>query len=403
MKGVIYFVFLISWIVYSITIFGFSKPEKPVQEISSIEVQDVAQYAGEKIDYGEIAKAKDLSVGAFFKQFFLSTPIVVTDTVSCMQPDFFRHYKERPNENWTVPYELTYQYNYVPPMIMELQSDFVEVITNGIPPYPSYFYINTLIVGGLEGQGTARMEYDIDSECFFSMGNPILNQHHDHKLSLNPMVQDKPTDTGPGPIGVAFNGVALFDAYARGWGDGWSAESDAFDTEVDTFDHTLAHPQQQGEYHYHVDITGCDDCTYAVDGVGVFPVKAVQPKRDALIGFILDGFPIYGPKEQSTGLLIKDVDLDSCRGHVGQTDEFGFVYHYHMKPFEDIQLNEDDAYMIGCFSGKPSAVKKPKKHRDGKRLPKKGGLRYEQRPPSDAFDAPPPFSEQPGYDEPPPM
>ena len=62
-----------------------------------------------------------------------------------------------------------------------------------------------------------------------------------------------------------------------------------------------------------------------------------------------DGFPVYGPQENAS--LVSESSLDSCRGHVGATTEFGTVYHYHVKALENITTNTEDAYIIGCFSG----------------------------------------------------
>ena len=47
------------------------------------------------------------------------------------------------------------------------------------------------------------------------------------------------------------------------------------------------------------------------------------------MGFLLDGFPIYGPEEN--GLRVQSVDIDEHNGHTHSTKDFpSGIYHYHM-------------------------------------------------------------------------
>jgi hypothetical protein len=47
-----------------------------------------------------------------------------------------------------------------------------------------------------------------------------------------------------------------------------------------------------------------------------------------LLGFLLDGFPVYGPLENS--ITITNADLDAYHGHTHATADFpNGIYHYH--------------------------------------------------------------------------
>ena len=68
-----------------------------------------------------------------------------------------------------------------------------------------------------------------------------------------------------------------------------------------------------GAYHYHVE-----------------PLYLTNAKGDeALMGFLLDGFPVYGPKEN--GVDVSSGSLDAYHGHTHATADFpGGIYHYHI-------------------------------------------------------------------------
>jgi hypothetical protein len=65
------------------------------------------------------------------------------------------------------------------------------------------------------------------------------------------------------------------------------------------------------------------------------------------MGYMLDGFGIYGPYGDD-GHLIHSADLDECHGHqhpVLWDGEMVDIYHYHW--------TYDFPYNIGCFTGTP--------------------------------------------------
>ncbi len=90
------------------------------------------------------------------------------------------------------------------------------------------------------------------------------------------------TPTPLGHIGVWTNGVSLFnvsDAMSYNNQNVWFRNAYFF--EGPSFDDCLGHPQQQGEYHTHVNPT----CLYD---------DQANTVHSPIIGYAFDGFPIYG-------------------------------------------------------------------------------------------------------------
>lgn len=119
--------------------------------------------------------------------------------------------------------------------------------------------------------------------------------------------------TSLGPIGMALNGVAIYNDR-----EGGNVPVDA--GTLLSFDTGGAHSGPGGLYHYHFtgDYTGNDDAN--------------------LIGFLRDGFPIYARKDQDGSY---PANLDANGGHVGATADFATpIYHYHAT---------NTAYMGGRF------------------------------------------------------
>lgn len=71
------------------------------------------------------------------------------------------------------------------------------------------------------------------------------------------------------------------------------------------------------------------------------------PGHSALMGYIMDGFGIYGPRGED-GTILASKDLDACHGHAHPVAWDGTkvnLYHYHW--------TYDFPYNVGCFKGKP--------------------------------------------------
>lgn len=108
-----------------------------------------------------------------------------------------------------------------------------------------------------------------------------------------------------GPIGISLNGVPFYNQY--------NGQGQPLTSEISSFDQWRGHPQMQGQYHYHVE-----------------PTYLTHTNSDStILGFLLDGFPVYGPVEN--GVTITNADLDAYHGHTTRTADYpNGIYHYHV-------------------------------------------------------------------------
>jgi hypothetical protein len=68
-------------------------------------------------------------------------------------------------------------------------------------------------------------------------------------------------------------------------------------------------------YHYHVE-------PYAL---------TTANGKNSLIGYLLDGFPVYGPLENGVTITTLSGMLDTYHGHIHATADYpGGIYHYHI-------------------------------------------------------------------------
>lgn len=143
------------------------------------------------------------------------------------------------------------------------------------------------------------------------------SRNFEFSYATNPPEASSPTCVALGVIGVTRNGVVIFNAT-----DGRGEDAVAREI-VDVFG---GHPAGS-EYHYHF-IPERMDSEYLSNG------------HSGIVGYINDGFPIYGYKGDG-GVEMSNDDLDQCHGH-----EHGTLgYHYH--------ATLEYPYTIGCYKGNP--------------------------------------------------
>lgn len=180
---------------------------------------------------------------------------------------------------------------------------------------PSHEYLDSYLADGRDGKYIAEGVESYDANFSF----PIV-----------PTVADSASSTGNGAIGVAISGAVFFDPYE---GDGSDTVANDDQSEIDGIpfiDACGGHPLPNAiSYHYH----GIPFCiTDAVDTDG---------EHSTLIGYLFDGFGIYGPQDTDGS---EPTDLDACMGHTGPTPEFGYdTYHYH--------VSSSANYISECLTG----------------------------------------------------
>ena len=187
--------------------------------------------------------------------------------------------------------------------------------------------------------------------------NPLVELNRDYRMPLNPKLAERPSPLPLlGPSGVAINGIPLFGPNEGpvprpGFGD------PIYNAIMDS---CMGHTARQ--YHYHALVETCFDVAREAD------------EPSPILAFGWDGFPIYGPfgcRDEECSEIIEykssweqlrepRIDawdayrfipkdgveyLDRCNGHSG--DDQGGAYHYH--------ATATWPYIMGCFSGEPSA------------------------------------------------
>ncbi|GAB2598714.1 YHYH protein [Spirosoma areae] len=194
----------------------------------------------------------------------------------------------------------------------------IVIKTKGRPDHKSPYY------KGTAWESTLYEAYNGTNTKFGVNPNTISEVNLTFKIPMNPQVDAAHSATPGGSTGVSINGVPFFNQYA--------AMNAPLTNEVNGFDQYGGHPQQQGQYHYHV------EPTYLTKAKG----------KDALLGFLLDGFPVYGPTEN--GKTVTNADLDKYHGHSHATADYpNGIYHYH--------ITAEDPYISGSgFYGKAGTV-----------------------------------------------
>jgi hypothetical protein len=195
----------------------------------------------------------------------------------------------------------------------KIDGDFLVVTTTTVPDHKSPYFAST----------DSRYEANTDGS-FRKAPNSIVEGNVTFKIPIKPKKSTSSQATNLGPIGVALNGVPFFNQYA--------ANNAPLTNEILGFDQYNGHPQQQGQYHYHIE-----------------PKYLTSKKgKSGLLGFLLDGFPVYGP--ESNGKILTTKDLDAYHGRSGLTTEYpNGIYQYI--------ITADDPYINGSgFYGTPGTV-----------------------------------------------
>ena len=188
-----------------------------------------------------------------------------------------------------------------------ISGDYVVVESAGVPNHSSPYW------------GAGHPNYAAPHSNMVVNPNIISEQNFKFYIPLNPSISSSSSSTPLGPIGVSISGVPFYNQYA-------GPNNQPLDNEIPSFDSYYGHPQQTGQYHYHWEPT----------------YLTFNESASMLIGYSLDGFPVYGPTEQSNGQYPSN--LDEFNGHSHSTNEYqDGTYHYH--------ATSTSPYLIGGFKG----------------------------------------------------
>jgi len=183
---------------------------------------------------------------------------------------------------------------------------------NALPDHPTGVFPIT--------PGSIAYQYD---------GNPNIISEHEvsYLLPAIPEIASMESCVGFGPSGISITGSAIYHGAS-------TLGNDAAAHEI--FDKFGGHTDGTETYHYH------------------FPAQELQDHihpqvsgHSVLMGYMLDGFGIFGPYGEN-GELLWSEDLDECHGHTHPVlwdGEMIDIYHYHW--------TNDFPYNIGCYKGIP--------------------------------------------------
>jgi len=196
---------------------------------------------------------------------------------------------------------------------------YITIKSNGAPDHKSSYYATSNALYD-NFSGTTFGGYN-----FVKNPNSIGEKSYVFKIPVDPKVATNHMPTQLGAIGVSLNGVPFFNQYA--------GPNQPLTGEIVSFDRYWGHPAPTGQYHYHVE---------------PLYLTTVKVTKSSLLGFLLDGFPVYGPEEN--GVLVDNSKLDAYHGHTSVTTDFpSGIYHYH--------ITNTDPYINGSgYYGTPGTV-----------------------------------------------
>jgi len=202
-------------------------------------------------------------------------------------------------------------------LMLAINGNTVIFTTQNLPNHKSpYWPTNNALYEAYNGSNSA----------FHLNPNRISTQNISITVPIHPSEATNKQATSLGPIGISVNGVVFYNQYA-------GPNNQALTNEINSFDQYLGHPQNSGQYHYHV------EPTYLTSQFG----------NAAFLGLLADGFPVYGPVENES--TITNSDLDAYHGHTGATVDFpNGIYHYHITPNQDPYINGS------AFFGTPGTI-----------------------------------------------
>jgi hypothetical protein len=243
-------------------------------------------------------------------------------------------------------------------------ADEIVVTSTNLPDHESVYW---------EDDQDLHEDYDYDTNIYkfaevytdqvaHSAGpNMIKTQSIVMRMPADPTEAANKTQSTFGTIGLALNGVSFFNENA--------APGGYIVDELFTFDQCSGHPQQQGVYHYHVDAVclvrdlGGDITEQSVTDAGTTYtwIEDAGTNAGVLLGFLMDGFPVYGPIDAEEldcqGEAVTE-PIDAYNGHAHCTADFDEpIFHYHVKTASDGGTGEAVFWIVNAdYYGEPGTI-----------------------------------------------
>ena len=195
-----------------------------------------------------------------------------------------------------------------------MDGDDIVIETYDLPPYTSYYW----------GENSKR--YD-DTVPDTPNPNTIEKQDVIMTVTSSPEEANSSPEAGLGIVGIAVDGTVIFNDEA--------APGDKLQDELDTFDVNDGHPTSSGVYHYHSE------------------PGQITSNDDVLVGIAIDGFPIFGRKDQDGNKVVAKGNNWHTKN---DTDLFSdHTPHYHIVYNNSKTQSDGDIvqvrYMIGTNLG----------------------------------------------------
>lgn len=212
--------------------------------------------------------------------------LLVTSLVGCKEDDEVTN-----DDSTTTSITSVVETSFINGVTVSVSNSQIVIRSNGLPDHKTPYW------------GTDNELYEEFPTGHHANVNTSMTSHnYAMTIPTNPTVASTHEETTLGPIGLALNGVPIYNDR-----EGGNIPLDALT--ITTFDASGAHPGPGEDYHYHT--TG----------------KYVSTDDNNLIGFLRDGFPIYG-RQDADGSYPSDLDIYG--GHTSTTTQFpDGIYHYH--------------------------------------------------------------------------
>jgi uncharacterized protein (TIGR03437 family) len=153
-----------------------------------------------------------------------------------------------------------------------------------------------------------------------------FNGSHAWKIPINPVIAPSPTSVVDGPLGVAINGVPIFNPCTQG-GCVTGGDTKALG-QLDTCN---GHAGRADDYHYHA----APNCMMADQAANYWDTHP--------LGWALDGFAIFGYRDADGTTATRD---SICGGNTRTVPNAPSGYAYH--------VTDSPPYVTSCLIGVPS-------------------------------------------------